>query len=38
MAIVKPYDNFDAWYIDDFIQCESMLRGASASFDTMTDD
>jgi len=38
MAVVKPYDNFDAWYIDDFVSCESMLRGASASFDIMPDD
>jgi len=38
MAVVKPYENFDAWYIDDFVPCESMLRAASASFDNMSDD
>ncbi len=38
MAVVKPYENFDAWYIDDFVPCESMLRAASARFDTMTND
>ena len=38
MFIVKPHEEFDAWYVDDFISCESMLRAAASSFDTLPDD
>ena len=31
--LVKPHDKFDAWYIDDFIPSESMVRSAAESFD-----
>ena len=35
LKLVKPNDKFDAWYIDNFIPSESMLRSATASFDHM---
>ena len=36
--VIKPHENFDAWYIDDFVPCESMLRAAAISFDNLPDD
>jgi len=36
--LVKPDDKFDAWYIDDFIPSESMVRSAAESFDHVDSD
>ena len=38
MKICKPYDNFDAWYIDDFIPSASMVRAAATSFDRIAPE
>ena len=32
MSIVKPYENFNAWYIDDFVPSDSLVRAAAESF------
>ncbi len=35
--LVKPYENFNAWYIDDFIPSESIVRAASESFNKIDE-
>ena len=35
--LVKPYENFNAWYIDDFIPSESIVRAAAESFNNTID-
>ncbi len=37
MKIVKPYENFNAWYIDDFVKSTSLVRSAAHSFDNMDE-
>ena len=35
--LVKPYENFNAWYIDDFIPSESIVRAAAESFNNIDE-
>lgn len=37
MKIKKPYKNFDAWYIDDFIPSVNLVRAAANSFSRINE-
>tara|TARA_R110000868_G_scaffold18531_9_gene81354 strand:+ start:2620 stop:3264 length:645 start_codon:yes stop_codon:yes gene_type:complete len=38
MNIVKPYSDFEAWYIDDFIPSECLVRAAAESFNRIAPE
>lgn len=35
MNIIKPHENFDAWYIDNFVPSSGLVRAAAESFDRL---
>tara|TARA_R100001163_G_C5050018_1_gene186904 strand:- start:821 stop:1468 length:648 start_codon:yes stop_codon:yes gene_type:complete len=38
MNIIKPHKNFDAWYIDNFIPSNGLVRSAAESFDRLAPE